>query len=496
MFNFLKRSKRRDTNVAKSSESKSKQRPQAASKARTGEKREGTLRRDSGRADICSFYPYPTFRVGHRKALELIEENWKNFDVALIVAPMGSGKTAIRRAIAYWAKDVAMTVPNNNLLMQEIEEFPQTHKIFRKAFYHCPICYEMDLADVKTRKEPTLTVPHSYIAHRLGREVLIVDEGHKLVEINTDLQATHVWQKDINYPITTYNRADLEAHLRKVYNGEKKLNKLLNKLQTNDYMIKREVRGFRGKGQDRISIIPLYPETHPTLIKNTKKIILLSATLSDQDVYDLGIGRNRRILKIEIPSPIPAERRPLVLDFIASLHRYNLKEKAPAIARRIRSLRKTYAGKGKGLVHVTYELANYLRPYLESDPNYIFHTKLTAKKKLDEWMKSPASEGKVFIASGAEEGLNLDGSDYYWQAIAKISWASLADTAVRKKKEENEAWYYWQALKKVIQAYGRISRGPTDMGVTHIWDRSFIRLIDNAEKFGLIPDFFKEVLPK
>jgi len=447
---------------------------------------------------LLDYYPFPTFRLGHAKALEIIENHWKQFDVALIIAPMGSGKTALRRAIAYWTGSAAMTVPTNNLLEQEIRQFPDTNKIFRKNYYHCEFCYNLDMASIKESKDkPLLVVPHTYIAHKFRRPVLLVDEGHKLVDINTDLQSTHIWKKDVGYPITTYTREELVAFLKSIEaESMGKYRKILDKLETNDYMIKREVQGFRGKGMDRISIIPLYPETHPVLIKGVNKVLLFSATLSQEDVFDLGIGRHKKILKVELPSPIPKERRPLVLDYLGKLHRYNLKSKTPAIARRIRRMHSEYSDKGKGLVHVTYELGKYLRTYLEKEDWAVFHSKTDAKAKLAKWLESDPKEGKVFIASGFEEGLDLAGADFHWQAIAKIMWPSLMDTAVRKKMEDNEAWYYWQALKKVIQAYGRICRGPDDLGVTHIWDESFERLYKNSLKYDLIPEYFKEVYPK
>ena len=478
------------------------------SQTRAAGTRENRLPKFKGRFEdrkilsILDYYPFPTFRLGHEKALEIIERHWKQFDVALIIAPMGSGKTALRRAIAYWTGKAAMTVPTNNLLEQEIRQFPNTHKIFRKNYYHCEFCYNLDMASIKNHPQaPLLVVPHTYIAHKFRRPTLLVDEGHKLVDINTDLQATHIWRKDIDYPITTYTREELVTYLQKIkeqYPGNtfSKYEKIIDKLETNDYMIKREVQGFRGKGMDRISIIPLYPETHPVLIKGVNKIILFSATLSQEDVFDLGIGRHKKILKVELPSPIPKERRPLVLDYLGKLHRYNLKAKTPAIARRIRRMRADYLDKGKGLVHVTYELGKYLRTYLEKEDWIIFHSKIDAKSKLAKWMESDPKEGKVFIASGFEEGLDLAGTDYHWQAIAKIMWPSLMDTAVRKKMEDNEAWYYWQALKKVMQAYGRICRGPEDLGITHIWDESFDRLYSQSLKHGLIPEYFREVYPK
>jgi Rad3-related DNA helicase len=124
----------------------------------------------------------------------------------------------------------------------------------------------------------------------------------------------------------------------------------------------------------------------------------------------------------------------------------------------------------------------------------MFHSKSDAKEVLNKWMTSPASEGKVFIASGFEEGIDLKGSEYEWQAIARVPWPSLADPAVRKKTDRNERWYIWKTLQKIIQAYGRICRAADDYGVTYVLDEQFEKLIAEAKRFDLIPKYFEEVL--
>jgi Rad3-related DNA helicase len=110
---------------------------------------------------------------------------------------------------------------------------------------------------------------------------------------------------------------------------------------------------------------------------------------------------------------------------------------------------------------------------------------------LNEWQLSPDG---VFIAAGFEEGLDLKGDDYQWQAIAKVQYPSLGDSAIRRKAQESDEWYQWSALRKVIQAYGRISRSETDFGVTYILDEMFDRLIEKCNGLGLIPTSFREVI--
>ena len=121
----------------------------------------------------------------------------------------------------------------------------------------------------------------------------------------------------------------------------------------------------------------------------------------------------------------------------------------------------------------------------------MWHTDIDSKTQLAAWMETG---DKILMAAGMGEGLDLKGPEFAWQIIAKIAWPSLPDVAIRKKAEGSQSWYTWQALKALLQAYGRICRGPTDIGVTYILDSSMERLTAQARKYGLLPKYFLDVL--
>jgi hypothetical protein len=437
---------------------------------------------------ILNYYPYETFRIGHKSTLLTIEEQWNNFDVILIVASVACGKTGLRRAVAYWAGDVNMTVPTNNLIDQELAEFPYTFSIKGKSYYADMKKYYDDLTGIKRRGHPSLLVPHAMIAHKVRKDTLIADEGHKLVSLNRELQSSHILRSKVAFPYNIWDRSSLETWLKNEATFENK-DKYLKMLLTNDFMIKREKIKIRGAYQDAIQFIPMNPPFSYMLAAGSKKVILLSATLDQIDVEDLGIARDKRILKIEVPSPIPKENRPIIRDFVGNLNYSNLSSMAPAIASKIKFHASSRGG--KGIVHVTYGLSKILEQYLPKD-KYIFHTQANSKEKFEEWLN--VDSDMVFIAAGYSEGINLIGDEFTWQIIAKINWPSMTETVIRKKMSLDPNWYIWQVLREVIQAYGRICRSPTDKGVTIILDGTFDRLVNDGLKLGLLPKFFKEVL--
>jgi Rad3-related DNA helicase len=235
--------------------------------------------------------------------------------------------------------------------------------------------------------------------------------------------------------------------------------------------------------------VPLSPGIHGVFRKKLKKLIILSATINEIDVAELKIGRGNRICKIELKSIIPPERRPIVRQYVGAINFYNMNTMAPKIAAMLIDIASYHPGK-KGLAHVTYGLSLELEKALRHDPRFMFHTKIDAKARLAEWMKT---KDKIFIAAGFSEGLDLKGEEYEWQAICKIGWPSLADSAIKKRSEANPKWYIWQTLKDTLQRVGRICRGPEDYGVTYVLDKSFDRLVSEAKQMELLPGYFPEV---
>lgn len=446
-------------------------------------------------ASILDFYPYPTFREGHKECLLHIEANINAYDIFLLVAPTGVGKTAIRQTIAQWYKDCVMVVPTNQLIKQERDDFPETRAMYGKDSPYYKNSDEYDRDKVRCESAhvanvPVLCTSYTLLSHQLQRGMLLWDEGHKLLEVNADLSAKKIWRHKAGYPPTVYNRQQLELWLRKEsYMNDKAKKQWLKNLETNDFLVRREMGLYHSDAKDCIKLVPLAPGIHGVFRKKLKKLIILSATINEIDVAELKIGRGNRICKIELKSIIPPERRPIVRQYVGAINFYNMSTMAPKIGARLRELADYHEGK-KGLAHVTYGLAVELEKTLRHDKRFMFHTKLDAKDRLRDWMQTT---DKIFIAAGFSEGLDLKGSEYEWQAICKIGWPSLADSAIKKRSEANPKWYIWQTLKDTLQRIGRICRGPEDYGVTYILDASFERLLTEAGTMELLPGYFPEV---
>lgn len=459
---------------------------------------------------ILEFYPYPTFRDGHRELLLYVEANINKYDIFLIVASTGCGKTAISQTISAWYchnyGSSLTTAPTNQLVFQQRKEFPETAAMFGKdsEYYNSDDYAEFqydyydDKANVHlalSERRPILVTPYAKLAHRLGSNMFIADEGHKILELNADMASKVIWREKAGYPHTVSSRSQLEAWLKSAESasgmGEKARKQWLEKLQSNDYLVKREQGILRSKAKDCIKLIPLTPGMHPAFRRDLKKLVLLSATLSELDVANMKIGQGSRACKLELPSIIPPERRPIVRQYVSSsLNFFNLTRMADEISAKLVALADWHSG-SRGLAHVTYGMAELIRARLQYDPRFIFHTKYDAKAKLRQWQ---ASNGKVFVAAGFAEGLDLKGAaEYPWQAICKIAWPSLTDPAIKKLNEINPSAYTWFTLRDFLQRLGRICRGPEDYGVTYVLDPSLERLLSEGRKYNLLPGYLPEI---
>jgi Rad3-related DNA helicase len=126
----------------------------------------------------------------------------------------------------------------------------------------------------------------------------------------------------------------------------------------------------------------------------------------------------------------------------------------------------------------------------------LFHDQSNKAWALDQFRNAPPESGRVLVASGLYEGIDLPYDMARWQLIGKIPYLSLGDARIAAKAKEYPDWYQWEAIKRVIQAAGRIVRTPTDYGVTYISDTSFARLWDQDGRRDnhLFPNFFKSAL--
>jgi Rad3-related DNA helicase len=494
--------------------------------------------------------PGYTLRDYQLKALDRIVEVWDKSDVIALDAPVGSGKSVLAMTIANWqnslGKSVAVTTPMVQLQDQYLRDWPSLPTLKGVSHYHCDdmdmSCADVDaLLDGKCNgcayiqcknnainSKKALFNVHSYIYLYNNKrnkadpkDVLIVDEAHTTFDILADQFEVILWKKQDKYPsdMETVGQVydflqekskKLEMERDSLIKGTKedkkeadKLHKKVEKYRrvmagiqkspTNFLLQKTELE-YRGKLEDAIKVRVLNLRGMPDILwKPNQKLILMTGTIHQKDIDMLGL-KNRRYSHVSVENPIPVQNMPIIIPKGLNMSAKYQEANLPAMAALIKGLKES--NKGKGIVHMTYNMANRLATLLKGSA-YLYHTQETKDAVLSRFLET--KEEVVLIACGMTTGLDLAGPDFSWQAIAKVPYPSLGDPLVAKWLKEDPEWFTWLAIRQVLQATGRICRGPNDYGKTYILDNTVGTL--DGKRVGLfsrasrmIPKYFKEAV--
>jgi Rad3-related DNA helicase len=441
--------------------------------------------------------------------LKNIEADWDKTDVFCVTASTAFGKTLIGYTLAKWAasrgQETNYLVPDNMLLKQALDNHGGFVPLHRKNTYEC-INLEHDLdctcayvtALKAIKSAPVRAMNYwTYLSNRryAYAPVAIFDEGHKVINMLHHFQDLKLWRSEYNFPLTFKSVGDVvewgQAKLAK--KPDEKLEEAIRRISLvnpqNEVVLHKQK--FRGRQDTLLSIIPcsLIPSTRYLWPSHkVQKLVFMSATIGEQDMKELGLNR-KRVTYIECPSSIPTANRPLVFRPAYNMSYSCSTHALPKLAVEIESLLSQHSD--KGIIHLPYRLALELRSHVKN-PRLLFHNKRNKTKIIDAFRTSAAQEGKVLVASGLYEGIDLKYDEARWQLIGTIPFASLGDAWIKKRSEGDKPWYVWQAIKLLIQAYGRITRTPQDYGKTYILDSRFGWLL--KEYRYMFPDFILEAL--
>lgn len=473
--------------------------------------------------DLLSHFPYESPREIQARALQVLGESWEKYDVFVLSAPTAFGKTAVAETLMRALRSVSVITPTNLLVDQFRAEFPATPSLSRLDSYRCEEwqspCSSVrgrlksfckgcpaakDMATAKYRRGPGVYNYHIYLAHKIYRDVLVVDEAHNLIPQIQERNSVRIWQHDAKYPHNMFRPDQMLAWVHGLSAATRRKPKIqmLEAALTSarpEHVVSRRKEEFNGKGtvrgepeeRDCLRLIPVDVSTAPPLFwpSEVSKIVLLSATINRKDIEALGLNR-KRVLYINCESPIPAERRPIVAEPVVAVTRGNMDQAADELSAYIEWLASHHHGE-KGVIHATYQLSGLLSQRL-SGSRYIFHSRENKREQYLAFRDSPPEEGRILVACGMYEGIDLPDDLGRWQVIAKVPWPSLGDPAVKYRSEQDPEWYLWETWRIVMQACGRICRTPSDFGSSFLPDSSFSRLL--REGIHLVPQWYRDGL--
>ncbi len=456
------------------------------------------------------------------QALTWLQENWDKSKYFVLSMDTGSGKQAVARAIQK-ATQARVLVPQNTLIDQALEQYPNINYLIGREHYRCCKFPEMSCqtryelghkctnctyqrAIAKALEgEETFFNPISYHFFKTRQPndfngVIVIDEAHLLVDQLKGLCAERISRRNYKYPESL---APIELI---VYFDDlkKKAEKALN-YKTGDEKFGFYLRIYEKAARilkilrDRQNELVIYEELGDTGVElvlepihtprkfiddylTASKVILLSATIPNK-IAERVFG-TKEYMKLEALSPIPTTNR--LIWYRPPQFTMNYLTPMVEIAGFIKELLEQIPNEST-IIHVTYDWSEKLQPYF---PEALFNSKTTKKSTIKKFKKN----GGVWFAAGCSEGLDLPYDECRNNIILRLPRQNMTALPVRKAialpggKEDFD-------LKTILtfqQQTGRSTRASDDFSRIIVCDRGLTRLV--AEHGNQIPDSFLDAI--
>lgn len=198
------------------------------------------------------------------------------------------------------------------------------------------------------------------------------------------------------------------------------------------------------------------------------KVILMSATILDKNVFCRSLGLNAAdVAHVKFPSPFKLENKPVHFMPIGSMSKKNIDDTLPRLSKAVQILLDNHP-KEKGVIHaVNYRIAQFIHENVKS-PRLLIHDALNREEVLKFHKKT--NKPTVIISPSMTEGVDLSDDFSRFQVLCKVPFPYLGDKVIVKRMERDEKWYDYQTVKTIVQALGRSIRNENDYAVSYILD--------------------------
>lgn len=459
----------------------------------------------------------PTGFTPRDEQLQLMDKMsacWADYDCFVLQGPPGVGKSLIAVTAALWAASFEMKTvicpPNRQLQQQYQRGFPWLAKLWGQEFHRCErfqqkcqdthrkkkqlecanVCpYKAEVARARAA-DVVLMNPWAMMSQRMYPDLLILDEAHLIIDSLKEMAGVKLWRHLHEWPDNIRTAEDFVVWVQsKPYDKHRHKARKLVESDPSNVVLDFSPQLYFGKETECLRVQPLTCGKEGMNFwppRKVKKKIFLDATYNDIDGKDAGLYNT---VYIECGSPVHHTRRPIhYMPFVKVSHA-QAELSVTQLAECIEMVLARHAD--AGIIHVTYEMAQQLRPLL-TDSRLMWHDHLNKSKVFDDWRSGRAGPGQVLMASGMAVGIDLAGAIARWQVLTKVPSLWLGNQAVAFRAERDPEWYAWQTIKTLIQAYGRVCRGVDDWGETYIFDTNFERLYRDYE--FRFPIYFREAV--
>ena len=233
----------------------------------------------------------------------------------------------------------------------------------------------------------------------------------------------------------------------------------------------------RGARKFEFKPIDLGPYSQKVFLKNGARLLMMSATVVDHEVFCKSIGLDPvEVAYLRIGSPFPVENRPAHYIPVGSMGKDSIDKTLPIMAEAVTMILDKHPNE-KGIIHtVNYKVAKYLVENVKTN-RLLTHESANRDEVLKFHVTS--AEPTILISPSMMEGVDLADDASRFQILCKVPFPYLGDLVIKKRMEKDKMWYPYTTAKSVIQAFGRSIRNENDHAVSYIldadWDRFYSR---------------------
>lgn len=226
--------------------------------------------------------------------------------------------------------------------------------------------------------------------------------------------------------------------------------------------------------------------------------IASSGTIINKEMFCKTTGlKVKETIMIRVGSVFPVENRRVYFWPVAKMTKELRSDNYGVMAEAVAKIVEKHVG-DRGICHAhSYEMAKEIYDRLinsnvveEYGVRVAMHNSKDRKEVFKKFL-----DGRIdfLISVGFNRGIDLKYDLARYQVITKVPFPDTSDIRVREIWVNRKAWNWarYQAIKNIVQAYGRIVRAKDDWGVTYILDSSFGHLFRYKMQF---PKWFVEAV--
>jgi ATP-dependent DNA helicase DinG len=346
------------------------------------------------------------------------------------------------------------------------------------------------------------------------RHLLILDEAHNIEDEVRRWSSVSVSSKDagavglglpprysnptklISWLLGDYRDSIMErlaavqAKLSKVIVKGKISEKVIGKLaEENEQLDKRlcQINRIESKGGEILVSVDAERETityqplnvdgiaNEVLFSRACRVLMLTATVLDEDVFRRSVGLPDGNGFVSIPTPFLPSAFGVHLRPVGKMSRAGIEQSLPSIPKAIRKILADHPNE-KGIIHTTNY--NITRKIAEvKDRRLLIQGQASDRNDIiKKHMES--SEPTVLVSPGMMEGLDLRDDLGRFQVICKVPYPDVSDPVVKRKMESDREWYAWRTIRSLAQSMGRTVRSEQDYTSTYILDECYVDMLD------------------